>query len=93
MSPSLPRRITISPDVRRQHVEGKAVLLNRGTERYHSRDDAGTRTWDALSADSAVERLVTEMPIVCDVAEHHLRGDVRTVLGALVSASLVAVET
>lgn len=93
MSPSLPRRVTISPDVLCQHVEGNAVLLNLGTERYHSLDDVGTRMWDALSVDGDVERLVAEMLTVHDGAEQQLRSDVQTLLGALATAGLVAVES
>ncbi|MDF2771042.1 MAG: hypothetical protein K0S86_535 [Geminicoccaceae bacterium] len=92
MSPSLPGRITICPGVLCQHVEGNVVLLNLGTERYRRLDDAGTRMWDALSADGAVERLVAEMLIAYDVAEQRLRSDVQTLFGALASAGLVAVE-
>jgi hypothetical protein len=93
MPPSLPRRVTISPDVPCQHVEGNAVLLNLGSERYHSLDDVGTRTWDALSADGDVERMVAHMLTVYDVAGQQLRSDVQTLLGALASAGIVALDT
>lgn len=92
MTSSLPRRVTISPDVLCQHVEGNAVLLNLGTERYHSLDDVGTRMWDTLSADGDVEHMIAEMLATYDVDEQQLRSDVEALLGALAAAGLVALE-
>ncbi len=90
MTPSLPRLVTISPEVLCQHVEGNAVLLNLEGERYHSLDDVGTRMWDALSADGDVERMVAEMLTVYDVDEHRLRSDVHALLAGLAAAGLVS---
>lgn len=90
--PSLPARVSISPDVLCQHVEGQAVLLHLEAERYHSLDPVGTRVWSALTDDPDVERLVATMLGEFDVEEPQLRADLSTLFGSLADAGLVTVH-
>ncbi|MGV3711099.1 MAG: PqqD family protein [Gemmatimonas sp.] len=88
----LPRHVTIAADVLCQHVEGQAVLLNLGPERYHSLDDVGTRMWDLLTVDGDVETMIGTLLDEYDVDETQLRHDVAALLQSLKDAQLIIVE-
>lgn len=57
-------RVAVSPNVLFRELDGEAVLLDLGTERYYGLDDVGTRMWSLLSENgevkAAYERLLSE---------------------------------
>jgi hypothetical protein len=85
-------RVTISPDVLHQQVEGKAVLLDLVAERYYSLNDVGTRIWGLLAEDADVDAVVERLVATYDVDEASARRDLAAFLGRLSAAGLVRDE-
>ncbi len=85
------RRISPSPDVAFQEVEGEIILLDLSGERYWALDDVGTRCWQLLlehgELDAAIDTLLAEF----DVDEPTLRSDVEALVEQLCSAGLIVV--
>ena len=91
MSPAvpLPARITISPDVLAQTVEGRTVLLDLRDEHYYSLDDVGTRIWSLLTEHQDVDRIVEGMLALYQVDAGTIREDLRAFFNKLAEAGLV----
>ena len=92
MSTTLPGRIEIPSDVLFQELEGEAVLLNLGSERYYGLDDIGTRMWQLLAengdVNAAFEQLLTEYAVEPDV----LRQDMAHWIAKLADAGVLKVQ-
>ena len=81
-----------APDVLVQELDGEAVFLNLGSERYFGLDDVGTRIWQHLVEHRRVGRICEEMQKEYDVDEAKLRTDVLNLLEELILAGIVTVE-
>jgi hypothetical protein len=88
---SLPARVTISPDVLFQHVEGQTVLLDLAGECYYSLDDVGTRIWDLLTKYDQTSTVLEHLRAVYAVDAGTLGEDLAIFLGKLVEAKLVRI--
>lgn len=86
---TLPSRITISPDVLAQTVEGRTVLLDLRDERYYSLDDVGTQIWSLLTEHPDVDRIVEGMVALYQVDAGTIREDLRAFFARLAEAGLV----
>jgi len=85
----LPERVTISPDVLYQTVEGRAVLLDLRDERYYSLDDVGTRMWQLLLDHQEISIIADRMVELYDVEAEELRRDLAGFISKLAAAKLV----
>ena len=92
MKVSLPTRITLSPEVFFQELEGEAILLDLHNEYYYSLDDVGTRMWQLLVEHGDVATVVERLLAEYDVDEATLRRDLAQLIAALADAGLVTVE-
>lgn len=88
----LPGRITISPDVLSQTIEGHAVLLDLASEKYYSLDDVGTRIWEILSEESSVAVAFERLLTIYDVDRVSLARDLSAFLARLADAHLVQID-
>jgi hypothetical protein len=91
MSPSLPARVEVSPDVLFQELEGEAVLLNLKSERYFGLDDVGTRMWQLLAENGDVAAAHAQLLKEYDVDPARLQGDLAAFIARLGEACLVGV--
>ncbi|HJU64708.1 MAG TPA: PqqD family protein [Gemmatimonadaceae bacterium] len=89
---SLPERVTVSPEVLYQEVEGQAVLLHLERERYYSLDAVGTRIWGMLTNRSDTSAIRETMLALYDVDESTLTSDLARFIGRLADAGLVIVD-
>jgi len=81
-----------SPEVLVQELDGEAVLLDLGSERYFGLDDVGTRVWQHLLEHRRLERVCEEMQKEYDVDESRLRADLLQLVGELIEAGIVTIE-
>jgi hypothetical protein len=92
MTYSLPKRVTMSPEVLFRELDGEAVLLDLNTERYYGLDDVGTRIWQLLAehgdVDTAHNLLLSEYEVDGDT----LWQDMADLLGRLAEAGLISLE-
>ena len=88
----LSARVVPSPDVLVQELDGEAVLLHLGSERYFGLDDVGTRVWQHLLEHRQLRRVCEEMQKEYDVDESTLRTDVLRLVDDLIGAGIVSVE-
>lgn len=91
MTPSLPRRVIPSPDVLFRELEGEAVMLDMGSERYYGLDEVGARIWQLLERNHDVETVVTQMLAEYEVSEEQLRSDLAHLIDDLAEAGLVTI--
>ncbi len=92
MTHSLPRRVIPSSDVLFRELEGEAVMLDLGSERYFGLDEVGARVWQLLDEHHDVETVVAQMLAEYDVEEEQLRSDLAELIDNLAEAGLVTVE-
>jgi hypothetical protein len=89
---SLPTRITLTPDLLFQELEGEAIVLNPRTEHYYSLDDVGTRMWQLLAEHCDVAIVVQQLLAEYHVEEAMLRQDLAQLIALLADAGLLTTE-
>jgi predicted transcriptional regulator len=85
-------KVTPSPAVLVQELDGEAVLLNLDSECYFGLDDVGTRVWQHLLEHRLLGRVCEEMQKEFDVDEATLRADVLRLVEELIGAGIVTLE-
>ena len=84
--------VVASPEVLVQELDGEAVLLDLGSERYFGLDDVGTRMWQHLHEHRRLDRVCEELQKEYDVDEPTLRADVLQLVKELIEAGIVTIE-
>lgn len=92
MTHSLPKRVIPSPEVLFRELEGEAVMLDLGSERYYGLDEVGARIWQLLDEHHDVETVVAQVLSEYEVEEEQLRSDLADLIENLVDAGLVTIE-
>jgi len=92
MPASLPKSVTISPDVLFQELNGEAVLLDLKTELYYGLDDIGTRMWQLLESNGQVEAACARLLQEYEVDETTLKQDLAELIDMLAEAGLILVQ-
>lgn len=92
MTHELPKRVIPSSDVLFRELEGEAVMLDLGSERYYGLDEVGARIWQLLEEHHDVETVISEMLAEYDVEEEQLRSDLSVLIENLADAGLVTIE-
>jgi len=85
---SLPRSVTIPPEVLFQEVEDEMVLLNLQSEHYYGLDEMGKRIWQLLAEHQDVATVLERLLVEFDVDEAVLRRDLARLIHELVEAGL-----
>jgi hypothetical protein len=91
MTETLPRHITISPDVLAQRMDDQVVLLNLGNDHYYGLDPVGTRMWELLNERGDAEALVPILLSEFATDEATLRRDLAKLVQDLERAGLLTV--
>jgi hypothetical protein len=92
MSDTLPRRVTMAPDVLFRELDGEAVILDLNSERYYGLDEVGTRIWQLLAEHGDVATVRDLMLAEYDVDGETLTRDMAGLIAHLVENGLVATE-
>lgn len=88
MADKLPQRITTSPDVICQELDGEMVILDMQQEQYFGLNDVGTRMWQMLSQGHHTDQIVHILLGEFDIDETTLRGDLAALIHQLKEAKL-----
>ncbi len=91
-NPTLPERVTLSPDVLFRELAGESVLLDLDGEQYFGLDEVGTRVWTLLEEGKTMTEVVAQILSEYDVTEITLRRDLAALLDQLVEANLVRLQ-
>jgi hypothetical protein len=86
-------KITVPESVLFRELDGEAVLLSLGSERYYGLDEVGTRMWLLLAEHGAIPPAYDALLAEYEVAEDQLRRDLLDLVEKLVAEELLAVET
>ncbi len=86
-------RVTISPNVLLQELEGEAIVLHLDSESYFGLDSVGLRIWQLLEQHGHVEGVVGQMLADYDVPEEQLRQDINDLLAQLVEVDMASIES
>lgn len=89
MSPALPPRLVVPPDVVFREVGGEAVILDLSTERYYGLDATGTRIWQLVAEDGSVAGVRRRMLEEFEVDAEELDRDLEELLGKLLAEGLL----
>lgn len=81
-------RVELSKDVMVRHLEGEAVLLDLGSQRYFGLDEVGSRIWDLLAEGRALAEVVDALAAEYEVERARLEGDVTELVERLEAAGL-----
>ena len=92
MSTQLPKRVKMSPEVLFRELDGEAVMLDLGTEKYYGLDKVGTRMWQLLEEHDDTEKVIAVLLTEYDVTEERLRQDLAELVENLTEAGLASVE-
>ena len=87
---SLNSRVRIQEDVLFQELQGEAVLLNLKTGVYLGLNQIGTRIWQLLQEDGALNRVVEVMLREYDVTPEKLAQDLLDLVGQMEKQGLLA---
>jgi hypothetical protein len=91
---SLPNQITLSPDVLFQELGDESVLLNLQTQHYYGLDEVGTRLWQLLTDNGGdMVAATAQLLVEYEVDEATLQQDLTNLIGGLVDAQLITVQT
>ena len=93
MDISLNTRIVVSPEVLMQEISGESVLLDLKSESYFGLDEVGTRIWRLVERDGHLKAVHSALQAEYDVDAARLEYDLKELMGRLVDAGLVAVQT
>lgn len=89
---SLRQKITISPEVLSQEVDGETVLLDLQSESYFGLDEVGTRIWQLLNDSADLQTVFAILLDEFDVDEKQLDKDLQEHIAQLVEAGLISLE-
>lgn len=87
---SLNSRVQIQDDVLFQELQGEAVLLNLKTGVYLGLNQIGTRIWQLLQEDGALNRVMEVMLQEYDVTQEKLAQDLLDLVGQMEKQGLLA---
>jgi hypothetical protein len=93
MSFSSDLKVVISKDVLSQEVNGEMVLLDLSSETYFGLDETGARIWELFAAGKSQDEILAVLLDEYDVDRPQLEADVSELLGRLLEAGLVHIET
>jgi hypothetical protein len=93
MTPPLPQRVILSPEVLAQQIEDQTIMVDLQDERYFGLDDVGTNIWRLLAEQGDVAAVLERMLQIYQVDEITLRRDLADFIGRLAGAGLVTVES
>ena len=83
------QKVSISPEVLFQEVNGEAVLLDLASENYFGLDEIGTRVWALLESGSSIGETMDTLMDEYDVERETLENDVGELLETLSQAGLI----
>ena len=86
---NLSTRVSVSPDVLMNVVDGQSVLLDLKAGRYFGLDEVGTRMWQVLTASQSVEAAYTVLLAEYDVEPGRLREDLLALAEKLIENGLL----
>ena len=86
---SLQQKVTISPEVLSQEVDGETVLLDLQSESYFGLDEVGTRIWQLLNDGRNLQAVFDTLLGEYDVEEQQLGKDLQDHIAQLVDAGLI----
>lgn len=89
---SLQQKVTISPEVLSQEVDGETVLLDLQSESYFGLDEVGTRIWQLLNETSNLQTVFDTLLDEYDVDEQQLDKDLQDHVARLIEAGLVSLD-
>jgi hypothetical protein len=87
---SLQQKVTISPEVLSQEVDGETVLLDLQSESYFGLDEVGTRIWQLLNDGSNLQAVFDTLLGEYDVEKQQLGKDLQDHIAQLVNAGLIS---
>jgi len=90
---TLETRVSVSPEVMLQELGGEAVLLDLKSESYFGLDEVGTRIWRLVEQHGDLKVVHATLLEEYDVESSRLERDLEDLIGRLVEAGLVNVET
>ncbi|MCE9582348.1 MAG: PqqD family protein [Planctomycetes bacterium] len=89
MSLSPASRISIPEKTLMRVVDGQAVILSLGTERYYGLDEIGTRIWELLASGKTLAETAEAMAKEFDAPAATIESDIRALLAELVREGLI----
>ena len=89
MEINLNSRVRIQDDVLFQELQGEAVLLNLKTGVYLGLNQIGTRIWQLLQEDGALNRVMEVMLQEYDVTQEKLSQDLLDLVGQMEKQGLL----
>lgn len=92
MNISMESRLSVSPEVLLQEIEGEAVLLDLKSECYFGLDAVGTRIWRLIEQDGDLKTVHQTLLSEFDVEPDQLERDLAILIGQLADAGLVHIE-
>lgn len=90
---TLATRVAVSLEVMLQEVAGEAVLLDLKSESYFGLDGVGTRIWRLVEQDGHLQAVHAALLAEFGVDAARLELDLKELIGRLVGAGLMNVET
>lgn len=90
--PSLPGRVTVSPNVLFQALQDEAILLDLATEQYIGLDPVGTRIWQLLADQNDTTMVMATLQQEYEVDADTLAADVAAFITQLCTVGLATVE-
>jgi len=73
-------------------IQGQAVLLHLGSERYFGLDEVGTEMWKALTTSESLQDAYEHLLAEYEVEPERLRADLQELLSKLVENGLLEVR-
>ena len=89
---SLQQKITISPEVLSQEVDGETVLLDLESESYFGLDEVGTRIWQLVNDGKNLQAVLETLLDEYDVDGQKLKKDLQVHIAHLVEAGLISLD-
>lgn len=86
---NLDRKITVSPEVLYQEIDGEIVLLDLKSESYFGLDEVGARFWQLVERQKDFESVFEILLSEYEVEPERLRADLEQLVGELENAGLV----
>jgi hypothetical protein len=87
-----PERVTVSDATAWQIVEDRVVMLDLDSEHYYRLDPVGSRMWELLCENGAVETAHARLIEEYEVDPTELRTDLAEFIARLAAAGLLQVE-
>ncbi len=89
---SLQQKVTVSPEVLSQEVDGETVLLDLKSESYFGLDEVGNRIWQLLNGGSNLQAVFDTLLAEYDVDGQELKKDLQVHIAHLVEAGLISLD-